>query len=56
MKLADDALIMLMEIFRQGIMELKDISQGLREIDLVPDSSGKLTLRQTTWDKTNETD
>ncbi len=56
MRLADDTLIMLMEIFRQGIMEMKDISQGLRELDLVEDSEGKLTLKRTTWGQANETD
>lgn len=56
MKLADDALLMLVEIFRRGILELKDISQDLRDIDLVEDSEGKLTLRKMMWSQPSETD
>jgi hypothetical protein len=44
MKLADDSLLMLVEIFRRGVIELKDISQDLRDLDLVENKEGKLTL------------
>lgn len=56
MKLADDALVMLVEIFRSGIVELKDISQDLRDLDLIEDSEGKLTLKKSTWSVPMETD
>lgn len=36
MKLADDALIRIIEILRQGLMENKDVSELLRELDLEP--------------------
>lgn len=42
MKLADDALIRIIEILRQGLMEEKDISQLLRDLDLEPNHAGKL--------------
>ncbi len=42
MKLADDALIRIIEILRQGLMENKDISQLLRSLDLEVNSLGKL--------------
>jgi hypothetical protein len=42
MKLADDALIRVIEILRQGLMEGKDVSELLRELDLEPNSQGKL--------------
>lgn len=42
MKLADDALIRIIEILRQGLMENKDISDLLRGLDLEPNGSGKL--------------
>ncbi len=43
MKLADDALIRIIEIFRQGLMENKDISELLRELELDV-SGGKLAI------------
>lgn len=49
MKLADDTLLMIVDIFRKGIVEMKDISQDLRDLDLIEDSEGKLTLRRSTW-------
>lgn len=42
MKLADDALIGIIEIFRQGLMEEKDISELLRGLDLEKNADGKL--------------
>lgn len=42
MKLSDVALLALMDIFRQGIVELKDISELLRELDLEVGDDGKL--------------
>lgn len=42
MKLADDALIGIIEIFRQGLMENKDISELLRGLDLERTTDGKL--------------
>lgn len=42
MKLADDALIRIIEILRQGLMENKDISNLLRGLDLEVNSLGKL--------------
>lgn len=44
MKLANDALIAIIGAFRKGISEGTDISDLLRNIDLVPDESGKLKL------------
>ncbi len=42
MKLADDALIRIIEIFRQGLMEGKDISDLLRELELEKTADDKL--------------
>ena len=42
MKLSDVALLTLMDIFRQGVLELKDISELLRELDLEVGPDGKL--------------
>ena len=44
MKLANDALIRIIEILRQGLMEEKDVSELLRELDLEQDSSGCLRV------------
>ena len=44
MKLADDALIRIIEIFRQGLMEGKDVSDLLRTLELEPDVQGKLAV------------
>jgi hypothetical protein len=38
MKLGPDALLKIMDIVREGLSEGKDISQGLREIDLEEDT------------------
>lgn len=43
MKLADDALLCIIEAFRKGLMEERDISDLLRQIDLV-EKEGKLGL------------
>lgn len=55
MKLADDALIRIIEILRQGLMEQKDISDLLRRLDLELDSSGKLAVSSKTeeWNVDN---
>ena len=44
MKLANDALVAIIGVFRKGITEGTDISNLLRNIDLIPDDSGKLRL------------
>ncbi len=44
MKLANDALMAIISSFRKGLTEGSDISDMLREIDLVPDGNGKLRL------------
>ncbi len=56
MKLADDALLMMIEIFRQGILEGRDISQLLRELDLRENAEGKLSVSKVTWNPPSETD
>jgi hypothetical protein len=53
MKLADDALIRIIEILRQGLMENKDISDLLRGLDLEPNLVGKLGVTQLTTDWTS---
>ncbi len=37
MKLANDALVAIIGVFRKGLTEGMDVSNLLREIDLVPD-------------------
>ena len=44
MKLGDDVLLCIMEALRKGLSEGVDISELLREIDLVDDGSGKVRL------------
>lgn len=44
MKLGDDVLLCIMEALRKGLTEGVDISDLLREIDLVDDGTGKLKL------------
>lgn len=56
MKLADDALLMVVEIFRRGILGLSDVSQDLRDLELIEGADGKLTLKSSKWDSVNETD
>lgn len=46
MKLADDALIGIIEILRQGLMEGKDVSELLKALELEP-KNGKLSVSQT---------
>jgi hypothetical protein len=50
MKLADDALIRIIEIFRQGLMEQKDISSLLRELDLERNDAGRLAVSAASTD------
>lgn len=56
MKLADDTLLMMIDIFRRGILEGMDVSQLLRDLDLIQDADGKLGLKTTAWKSTAETD
>lgn len=42
MKLSNEALAQIVEIFRRGILEMADVSQELRDLDLVDDGSGRL--------------
>lgn len=60
MKLADDALIRVIEILRQGLMENKDISNLLRDLDLEPNAQGKLGVARgvgpSAWVEAPETD
>ena len=44
MKLANDALIAIITVFRKGLTEGSDVSEMLRNVDLVEDGSGKLKL------------
>ena len=44
MKLANDALIAIIGVFRKGLTEGTDVSDLLRNVDLVDDGSGKLKL------------
>lgn len=46
MKLADDALLMIIEYLRQALLEEKDISNLLKEMELEPDGEGKLRLKR----------
>jgi hypothetical protein len=50
MKLADDALIRIIEIFRRGLMDNKDVSVLLRELDLEKNEIGKLAVSSTSND------
>lgn len=59
MKLAEDVLIAIMASFRKGILEEIDISGLLRELDLVQDGSGRLTLsshQRDIWSSVEDTD
>lgn len=59
MKLADDALIAVIEILRKGLIEQMDISQLLRDLDLFPDVNNKLSIsnNEVKWSHVqNETD
>lgn len=44
MKLANDALVAIIGVFRKGLTEGMDVSELLRNIDLVQDGNGKLQL------------
>lgn len=46
MKLAPEALAQIIEILRLGLSEGRDVSQLLRELDLVPNSLGQLVPAQ----------
>lgn len=47
MKLADDALVQIIEFLRQGLVEGRDISGLLRGLDLVDNGQGKLGMGPT---------
>ena len=55
MKLSDAALLTIMDIFRQGIVEAKDISELLRNLDLV-EQDGKLIPAHKVWNQVSPTD
>ena len=44
MKLANDVLVEIIDIVRKGLVEQKDISDLLRDLDLEKDQSDKLCL------------
>jgi len=44
MKFGDDVLLCIVEALRKGLIEGADVSELLREIDLVDDGNGKLKL------------
>jgi len=44
MKLANDALLAIIGVFRKGLMEGSDVSDLLRAIDLVANEQGQLSL------------
>ncbi len=44
MKLADDALVQIIDFLRQGLMEGKDVSELLKGMNLYPDATGKLGM------------
>lgn len=43
MKLSNEALAAVVDIIRKGLTEMADVSQLLRELDLVPDRNGRLS-------------
>lgn len=43
MKLEKDALLVILDIFRKGLTEGKDISDLLRNLELQPNSNGNLS-------------
>lgn len=47
MKLAEDSLIEIVDIVREGLVEGKDISQMLRDLDLSTTIDGRLGLSKT---------
>lgn len=47
MKLADNALLEIIDIVREGISEGRDISQMLRDLDLSSTDDGRLGLSST---------
>lgn len=46
MKLAEDALLHILDIFRRGIVEMRDMSDLLRKLDLIEGPDGKLHVAQ----------
>lgn len=46
MKLADDALIAVIEILRKALVEGDDVSQMLRDLELEVDVTGKLGVKK----------
>lgn len=45
MKLANDALVAVIEILRKGLTEGCDVSEMLRSLDLEPNGEGRLALK-----------
>lgn len=45
MKLGDETLLVLVDIFRRAIVEMKDISDDLRQLDLELGADGKLHVK-----------
>lgn len=54
MKLNNDALVAIISIFRKGLLENKDVSELLRNLDLVVDSENKLSLNKESDDLWNK--
>lgn len=48
MKLAEETLLHILDIFRKGIVELRDMSQDLRDLELVQGNDGKLHVNRET--------
>jgi hypothetical protein len=44
MKLADDALLQIIDFLRQGLVDNKDVSELLRGLNLHPNGEGKLSV------------
>jgi hypothetical protein len=45
-KLAEETLLHILDIFRKGIVELRDMSQDLRDLELIQGDDGKLHVNQ----------
>lgn len=44
MKLGEDVLLEIMSILQRGLLEQRDVSQMLRDLDIVQGNEGKLNL------------
>lgn len=54
MKLAEDALLQILDIFRKGIIEMRDMSQDLRDLELKVGNDGKLYVNREQLTNTEE--